>query len=157
MHACKACQYIRDLIYKGEKMKILVINGSPKGNDSITLQTVNFLKIKFPEHDFSVLNAAQRIKKLKKDFTEAADAIKNAELLLFSYPVYTFIAPCQLHRFISLLKDAGLDLSEKYASQITTSKHFYDVTAHRYIKDNCSDLGLKYIDGLSADMEDITT
>lgn len=138
-------------------MKILVINGSPKGDQSITLQTVNFLKIKFPEHDFSVLNAAQRIKKLKKNFTEAADAIKNAELLLFSYPVYTFIAPCQLHEFIGLLKDAGLDLSQKYASQITTSKHFYDVTAHRYVKDNCSDLGIRYIDGLSADMEDITT
>ena len=49
-----------------------------------------------------------------------------------------------------------MDLSSKYASQITTSKHFYDITAHRYIQDNCADLGLRYIQGLSADMDDLT-
>ena len=31
------------------------------------------------------------------------------------------------------------------------------MTAHRYIQDNCQDLGLKYIRGLSADMDDLTT
>lgn len=42
-------------------------------------------------------------------------------------------------------------------SQICTSKHFYDVTAHQYIKENCLDLGLKTIRGLSADMDDLLT
>ena len=78
-----------------------------------------------------------------------------ADLLLFSYPVYTFLAPSQLHRFIELLKASGADLAGKFATQITTSKHFYDVTAHRYVQDNCQDLGLKYIRGLSADMDDL--
>ena len=82
-------------------------------------------------------------------------ALESADLLLFSYPVYTFIAPSQLHRFIELVKTSGIDLSGKYATQITTSKHFYDVTAHRYIQDNCQDLGLKFIRGLSADMDDL--
>ena len=50
-----------------------------------------------------------------------------------------------------------MDLSAKFATQITTSKHFYDVTAHRYVQDNCADLGLKYIRGLSADMDDLLT
>ena len=50
-----------------------------------------------------------------------------------------------------------MDVSGKYASQITTSKHFYDVTAHKYVQDNCQDLGLKFLRGLSADMEDLTT
>lgn len=36
-------------------------------------------------------------------------------------------APYQLHRFIELIKEEGVDLKGKYASQITTSKHFYDV------------------------------
>jgi hypothetical protein len=81
--------------------------------------------------------------------------VNEAQLLLFSYPVYTFIAPCQLHRFVELLKEAKLDLQGKFATQITTSKHFYDVTAHRYIQDNCMDLGLKFIRGLSADMDDL--
>lgn len=138
-------------------MRILVINGSPKGKYSITLQTSKYLQILHPEHEFEVLNAGQSIKALEKDFSLPLAAVEKADILLFSYPVYTFIAPCQLHRFIELLKASGIDLSGKYASQITTSKHFYDITAHRYIEDNCHDLGLKYIHGLSADMDDLTT
>jgi len=138
-------------------MEILVINGSPKGKHSITLQTSLYLQILFPEHQFSFLHAGQTIKSLEKDFSPAAAAIEKADVLLFSYPVYTFVAPCQLHRFIELLKEAKLDLSQKYATQLSTSKHFYDMTAHRYIQDNCGDLGLRYIRGLSADMDDLTT
>jgi multimeric flavodoxin WrbA len=136
-------------------MNILVLNGSPKGKYSITLQTVLYLEKLNPAHHFEVLNVGQTIKSLEKDFSKAVTAVENADLLLFSYPVYTFIAPCQLHRFIELLKAAKLDLSGKFATQITTSKHFYDVTAHRYIQDNCMDLGLKFIRGLSADMDDL--
>ena len=138
-------------------MKILVINGSPKGKYSITLQTVCYLQLLHPEHTFDILHAGQSIKALEKDFSPALKAVEQADILLFSYPVYTFIAPCQLHRFIELLKASDVDLSGKYASQITTSKHFYDITAHRYIEENCYDLGLRYITGLSADMDDLTT
>ena len=63
--------------------------------------------------------------------------------------------PSQLHRFIELIKEQNVDLSGKYAAQITTSKHFYDVTAHRFIQDNCDDMELRYLGGLSADMEDL--
>ena len=133
------------------------MNGSPKGKYSITLQTTRYLEKLYPLHSFEVFNVGQKIKSLEKDFTLAIEAIEKADVLLFSYPVYTFIAPCQLHKFIELLKAAKLDLTSKYASQITTSKHFYDVTAHRYVQDNCGDLGLKYIKGLSADMDDLLT
>ena len=136
-------------------MRILVLNGSPKGKYSITLQHTRYLEKLYPQHSFDVLNVGQKAKSLEKDFTPAAQAIKQADVLLFSYPVYTFIAPCQLHKFIELLKAAKLDLSGKFATQITTSKHFYDITAHRYVQDNCGDLGLKYIKGLSADMDDL--
>ena len=136
-------------------MKILVLNGSPKGSNSITLQTCLYLQKRYPDHDFTIFNVGSKIKSLEKDFSPAAEAIEQADVLLFSYPVYTFIAPSQLHRFIELLKAANLDLTGKFASQITTSKHFYDMTAHRYIQDNCQDLGLKFVRGLSADMEDL--
>lgn len=136
-------------------MRILVLNGSPKGQYSITLQTIHYLENLHPEHTFEVFHAGQRIKTLEKDFTPAAEAIKQADLLLFSYPVYTFIAPYQLHRFIELLKESDISLVGKFATQLTTSKHFYDVTAHRYIQDNCQDMRLKYIRGLSADMDDL--
>ena len=107
--------------------------------------------------DFQFLHVGATIKQLEKDFSPAGKLLKNADIILFSYPVYTFIAPSQLHRFMELLKEHNVNLSGKYASQITTSKHFYDMTAHRYIQDNCGDLGLKYIKGLSADMDDLTT
>ncbi|MBR2718204.1 MAG: NAD(P)H-dependent oxidoreductase [Clostridia bacterium] len=138
-------------------MNILVLNGSPKGQHSITLQTVNYLQKHYPQHSFEVVHVGQRIKALEKDFTPVAQAAQKADLLLFAYPVYTFIAPCQLHRCVELLKDSGVDFSGKFATQITTSKHFYDVTAHRYVQDNCQDMGMKVIRGLSADMDDLLT
>lgn len=136
-------------------MKIAVINGSPKGKYSITLQTVLYLQRKFPEHTFDVLHAGQNIKTLEKDFYKAKHLMESADAILFSYPVYTFLAPSQLHRFIELTKENGVCLNGKYATQISTSKHFYDVTAHKYIEENALDLGLGYIRGLSADMEDL--
>ena len=138
-------------------MKVLVINGSPKGNNSITLQTVLYLEKLNPQHQFEILNVGAKIKSLEKDFTPALEAINQADVLLFSYPVYTFIAPCQLHRFIELMKEHGVNVAGKSATQITTSKHFYDVTAHQYIQDNCPEMGMNYVRGLSADMEDLTT
>ena len=138
-------------------MKILVINGSPKGKNSITLQTVLYLQKKNPGHTFEILHAGQRIKALEKNFSTALEAISNADVLLFSYPVYTFIAPCQLHRFIRLMKEHNANVAGKIATQISTSKHFYDTTAHRYIQDNVQEMGMYFIRGLSADMEDLPT
>lgn len=138
-------------------MNILVLNGSPKGNYSITLHTVLYLQKLYPEHNFEILNVGQKIKSIERDFSESKEMIENADVLLFSYPVYTFIATCQLHRFVELMKEHNVDVKGKFATQITTSKHFYDVTAHRYIQENCDDMGMKYVRGLSADMEDLTT
>lgn len=136
-------------------MNIVVLNGSPKGKSSITLQTVNYLQMRFTEDKFEIINVGQQIKILEKDMSECIEKIKSCDMILFSYPVYTFIAPYQLHRFIELLKENFDNLSDKYATQITTSKHFYDITAHRYIEDNCHDLGIKVIKGFSADMQDL--
>ncbi|MCF0175147.1 MAG: NAD(P)H-dependent oxidoreductase [Bacteroidales bacterium] len=138
-------------------MKILIINGSPKGKYSTTLHSCLFLEKKYPEHSFSYLNAGVKIKSLEKDFSPALEAISSADLIVFSYPVYTFLAPSQLHRFIELMKESGVDFSSKIATQITTSKHFYDITAHRFVTDNCADMGIRTLEGFSADMDDILT
>lgn len=138
-------------------MKILVLNASPKGKNSATIHTALYLQALHPEHEFTFLPVGQRIKAYEKDFSPVRAALEQAELVLFCYPVYTFIAPYQLHRLIELIKADGVDLTGKFASQITTSKHFYDVTAHRYVEENCCDLGMKVIRGLSADMEDLLT
>lgn len=136
-------------------MKILIVNGSPAGDESITLQTLLYIQKHFPGHDWTQLNVIQQLHALERDFAPAAEALREAELIMFSYPVYTFLAPAQLHRFLELLKAGGTDVSGKWAAQVSTSKHFYDTTAHAFLRENCADLGLRYIGGLSADMEDL--
>ncbi|MEG2137061.1 MAG: NAD(P)H-dependent oxidoreductase [Oscillospiraceae bacterium] len=136
-------------------MNICVLSGSPKGKYSVTVQTVLFLQKHFPADSFEILHVGQTVRGLRQDFAPALKALQRADLLLFCYPVYTFLAPSQLAEFIHLLKAQKPDLRGKYAAQITTSKHFYDVTAHKYIEENCADLGLRYVGGLSADMDDL--
>ena len=137
------------------QVRILILNGSPAGEDSITLQTIEYLKILFPDHEYETLHVGRRIRAIERDFSESHRALEAAELIVFCYPVYTFLVPAQLHRFIELIDENGVDLRGKLATQLSTSKHFYDVTAHRFIEDACADLGLSYIRGLSADMEDL--
>ncbi len=134
-------------------MEILVLNGSPKGKNSTTYQTLRYLEAKYPQYSFDVAHVGQTIKSLERDSSKVMEKIEKADLVIFCYPVYTFIAPYQMHRFIELMKEVGV--KGKYATQITTSKHFYDTTAHRFIKENCLDMGFKYIEGLSEDMEDL--
>ena len=138
-------------------MHVLVLNGSPRGEYSVTLQTVRYWEKRYPQHTFEVLHVGARIKAFDKDFTPALEALERAEVILFSYPVYTFIAPSQLHRFIQLMKQHKDAVAGKWCTQISTSKHFYDVTAHNYIEENCRDMGLRYVRGLSADMDDLPT
>ena len=137
-------------------MKLLVVNGSPKGDYSITLQTLNYLEILHPEHEFARLNAGAKIRSIEKDFSESKKLLEEADLIVFAYPVYTFITPSQLHRFIELMKENSVDIRDKFVTQLSTSKHFYDVTAHKFIEENMYDMGAKYIKGLSADMDDLT-
>ncbi len=136
-------------------MNVLVINGSPKGAGSVTLQTSLYLAKRYPQCNFEVLHAGQKIRHLSTHFDEAIQTIERADVLVFSYPVYTFIAPYQLHRFIELLDEYHVDISGKIVTQITTSKHFYDVTALGYVEACLADKGVRYIAPLSADMDDL--
>ena len=136
-------------------MKILFVNGSPRGRFSVTLQTCLYLEKRFPEHSFEYLNVGAGIASFEKDMSPAAAAFARAELVIFAYPVYAFLVPSQLHRFVELVKERGLVLKNKYVTQLSTSKHFFDVTAHRFLEDNFHDLGMRVIRGLSADMEDL--
>ena len=59
-------------------MKITVLNGSPKGELSITLQYVHFLQNEFPQHELKVFHVSQRITKIEKD-EKAFQEIINKE------------------------------------------------------------------------------
>lgn len=139
-------------------MRIAVINGSPKGKNSISLQSVLYLQKKFPSQEFSIIHAGALVKSLEKNPDPLLEEINRADLLLFVYPVYTFLAPAQLHRVVEILHEHyPQGLKGKSAAQISTSKHFYDVTAHKFIEENCNDLHLSYLKGFSADMDDLCT
>ena len=138
-------------------MNILIVNGSPRGRFSVTLQTCLYLEKRFPGHSFEYLNAGAGIQSFERDMAPAAAAFSRAELVIFAYPVYTFLVPSQLHRFLELMKERRLDVRGLCATQLTTSKHFFDVTAHRFVEENCRDMGMRVIRGLSADMEDLLT
>ena len=141
----------------GIGIKVLFVNGSPRGRFSVTLQSCLYLEKHFPGHDFAYLNASAGITGFEKDMDPAAKAFQQAELVIFAYPVYSFLVPSQLHRFVELMKEQHISLKDKYVTQLTTSKHFFDVTAHRFMEENFHDLGARVVRGLSADMEDMLT
>ncbi len=136
-------------------MHFLILNGSPKGKNSVTLQTCLYLEKLYPAHRFDVIHAGQQPSFPEKHPEELARRAAEADCLLFVYPVYTFLIPAQLMRFMEGMKASGIDFTGKYASQITTSKHFYDITAHRFVREFASDMGMEFVEGLSADMEDL--
>ena len=45
-------------------MKVLVLNGSPKGDKSVTMQFVRYVAKKRPDHEWKIVNVAQLIRML---------------------------------------------------------------------------------------------
>jgi multimeric flavodoxin WrbA len=141
-------------------MKIVVINGSPKGKHSITLQYVRFLETRFPRIEFEVLNVALRIKRLEKNrraFDEVIDTLRSADAVLWSFGLWVLAVSAQLMRFLELVeeREAGEAFRGKYTAALSTSIHYFDHTAHNYVRAVCEDLGMKYVDGLSMDIMDL--
>jgi len=141
-------------------MKIAVLVGSPKGEMSITLQYARYIQKKIPGHAFSIIQIGDQIRKLEKDaaaFQAALDEIRKADAVLWCFPVYFLLVPSQLKRFIELVfeRHAEAAFAGKYATALTTSVHFYDHTAHNYIRAISEDLGMQTMPGFSADMEDL--
>ena len=63
----------------------------------------------------------------------------------------------QYKRFIELLFEHGRQdaFKGKYAAALSTSIHFYDNTAMNYIQAVSDDLGMNFIEGITAHMEDL--
>lgn len=51
-----------------------------------------------PEHEYEVLRVGQQIRRFERDFSKAREALERAELIVFCYPVYTFLTLAQMHR-----------------------------------------------------------
>lgn len=141
-------------------MKITVLNGSPKGDLSITMQYVKFIEKKFPDHEYEYINVSQRINKIEDDpdlFGDISARIASSDLILWSVPLYFCLVPSQYKRFIELIWERSSEnvFRGKYAAVITTSIHFFDNTAHNYMHGICDDLGMNFAGAFSPDMYDI--
>ncbi|MGB5218254.1 MAG: NAD(P)H-dependent oxidoreductase [Smithella sp.] len=141
-------------------MKIAVLNGSPKGEVSVTMQYVHFLEQRFPEAEFQYFDVALKIKKLEKDdkaFQEVIDGIAAADGVLWAFSLYFLVVCSQYKRFIELIfeKDAVWAFRGKPAACLTTSINFFDYTAHNYINAVCDDLEMNYFGSYSAEMNDL--
>ena len=141
-------------------MKITVLNGSPKGNLSVTMQYVSFIQKKFPHHELKILNIASQIKKIEKDekaFQEVMDEVRSSEGVLWAFPLYYLLVSSQYKRFIELIweKEATGFFKNKYTAVLSTSIHFFDHTAHNYMNAICDDLDMKYLGFFSAAMYDL--
>lgn len=143
-------------------MKVIVLNGSPKGPLSVTKQHVEFLKQEFraPRYEIEMLDVARGIGRLERDegaFDEVMEAIAEADGVLWAFPLYFWLVPSQYKRFIELIFERGGQevFDGKYAAVLSTSIKFFDHCAHEYMRGICEDLGSKFLGSYSADMYDL--
>ncbi|PKN34958.1 MAG: hypothetical protein CVU61_06260 [Deltaproteobacteria bacterium HGW-Deltaproteobacteria-19] len=139
-------------------MRVTVLNGSPKGDVSVTMQYVHFIAGKFPGHELEIINISQQIRAIEKKedrFQAVVAGMAASDLILWAFPVYVCLVPSQYKRFIELLFERRAEFAGKYSAALTTSVHFFDHTAHHYIQGVSEDLGMRHIGGYSADMYEL--
>lgn len=141
-------------------MKIIVLNGSPKGAISVTMQYINYIQKKFKQHELKIINISQRINQIEKD-TEAFESIisdvKSSDGVMWAFPLYVFTVHSNYQRFIELIFERNVEdaFKGKYTSVLATSIHFYDHTAINYMNSICDDLNMNYVDYFSLHMYDL--
>jgi len=141
-------------------MKIIVLNGSPKGSESVTLQYVAYWRKCFPNHEYEIVHTAQNIFLYEKKpavFEQVMKKVAEADLILWAFPLYFLLVHSSYVRFIELIFERGQEdvFRGKYTAAVSTSIHFFDHTAHNYIHAVCDDLRMKYIGGIPAHMMDL--
>jgi len=141
-------------------MKITVLNGSPKGDTSVTMQYIRYTQKQHPDHTYYIHDISRGIKVIEKDpkaFRAVLEDVRASELVIWAFPLYYFLVPSQYKRFIELVFEgkAAPAFRSKFAAVITTSIHFFDHTAHNYMRAICDDLAMKFAGSYSASMYDL--
>ncbi|MBN1812766.1 MAG: NAD(P)H-dependent oxidoreductase, partial [Anaerolineae bacterium] len=141
-------------------MKIAVLNGSPKGITSVTMQYVHYIQKMFPQHEMDIVHVAQRIKKIERDeqaFQEIIEKVRASDGILWAFPLYILHVHGNYKRFIEMIWERGAEdvFEDKYAAALSTSIHFFDHTAHNYIHAICDDLEMRFAGSFSAEMQDL--
>lgn len=142
-------------------MKFVVLLGSPTGKDSLTRVYVRFIQQQFPDHTFEAIDIGRGTRRLERDrdrFDGIVKQMAEADGVIWTFPIYTMLAPVAVVRFIELLFERCGDnspLAGQVSTVLTTSEHFFDHTAHLYMEEISEDLGMQVLKGFSAAMEDL--
>ena len=140
-------------------MKITVLNGSPKGETSVTLKYVHYIGQEFPQHKLEIFNISPKIETIEKDdraFREILESTRSSDGILWASPVYGALVPSNYKRFIELISEKGAAavFQDKHTAFLTTSIRFFDHTAQNYIHAVCDDLDMRYVGAFSARYDD---
>jgi multimeric flavodoxin WrbA len=126
------------------------------------MQYVRWIAENMAGHEVRTLQVASRIAALERDegkFEEVIEAVKEADAVLWAFPLYVFTVSSQYKRFIELVWERGAEgaFAGKYAASLSTSIHFYDHAAHQYIREVSEDLGMAFTGSFSPKMDDLRT
>lgn len=143
-----------------QSTKMVIINASPKGEYSLTLQYARYLMMHEQDVVWDVLDVGEKLTDNVYDikwFHSSLELIQECEAVLWATPVYTMLVPYQLLRFFQLVKQAGRDsvFAGKYATSIMSCFHYYDHLAQHWLQATCEDLEMWYMEGLSVDDRDL--
>lgn len=141
-------------------MKVLVLNGSPKGEQSVTFQYVRYVMQSFPEHGYDVLQLSLQDGAWVENpaaWEDAVTRLRRAELLVWACPVYNSGVPAQVMRFVERVGQAfgAQVLAGKTAVALLSSTHEFDQLAARYLHAVSEDLGMRFAGFYSAEMFDL--
>lgn len=141
-------------------MKIVILNGSPKGEHSVSLQFLNFIKKHYSNVEFEIFHIGKFIAKLENnpiELEKICDIIKESQAVIWVSPVYHFTIPFQVKKFVELINDRDLKnvFHQKYSTSILSSIHFYDTLAENYIQGISEDWNMNYFKGHLPHMEDL--
>ena len=103
-------------------VNIIVLNGSPKGKMSATMQSINFIQKSFPQHDIKIINISQNLPRIERDdtlFNGILDDIKSADGIIWGFPLYYFLVHSMPIRLAQKHRTQQDDLAEA----LTTFKH----------------------------------
>ena len=143
-----------------EPMKVLIVNASPKGEYSLTLQHARYLAVHEPGIEWSVSHVGEKLTDIEFDrawLDGNIAAVEACDAIIWATPVYTMLVPWQLIRFFSLVREAGKEgiFAGKYATIVMSCFHYYDNLAEEWLRGACEDLGMAFVEGLSVDNKDM--